>query len=899
MKKELLLTFLLLTSSYSVMAQDGRSSGSQYLTPVATSDVFVPFDVKDEGVKLPIRWGMDVAWVSEQNMRKGINFIGKDDLSIVRGSFRTNEPLTNGTSLTSKQIDTLKERMRITNIMSNNCDLILNSDQEAGVHEWYSTSNNANVDHWVAMISANIDYITKNYPKHKVLGVSPFNEPDYKEWNQGSKTNMKDISKKLKEKYPDLIITAGNTLNCDEALGWYNAVKPYVDWGNTHQLAGSFDNYANFFKKVTDDGNHGYADELHNICEAMVGAEYGMKTGIWWGFDSRARGEFCQMSNHGSRIGYAENRDKWTAASVYRNDETKAVKAFVASSERQAYTSSFNFVSPDKEVYFDGHGPTRNYLMEVPGGTGYQVGQTNAECVIDVCYGEDVPPSAITPGVYKIMNYATLGVVAVNGVLNGQANISQMRWTGEDVQKWNIEPVDSRIGGDYSFYKIASVSNGDYMNVLNNATTPGNVICYNAKFASNEQWYLEYAGDGCYFIRNRESGLYLELIQRTPAVGTNIRQANKSKTTSGLALQMWRILPLDVECEVVAPAIPSGLKAKALPAAVELTWNANEETDLAGYMVLRTVKGANDWNTIARKVNQNTYVDNTCRQEEEYEYKIKAIDKSENQSACTDVVTAQPTASKGLIAHWTFEEDDLSVAFDRTENQFDAIYGAKASLASSNRHGKQCLTLGGSKVTDYMRLPYQVADMPEMTISLWALWKNSGSKWARLFDFGNGTDQYMYLTPNSGSGMRFAIKNGGDEEVVSYRTMMADNKWVHVAVTIGNERVALYVNGKLVGENNMVTIVPSDFHPTLNYIGRSQFVRDPRFQGSIDDIRIYNYALTEDEINTVMQDLTDGIKATETTTENAKTSAYQLNGMKAGRNQHGIIIENNKKLLRK
>lgn len=865
-------------------AQVDRPSSSQYLSASPYSDVCVPFLISDEGIKLPVRWGMDVAWMSEQNMRKGINHIGSSNLSLVRGSFRTDEPLVNDSDLTNSQKTVLRERMRLTNMLSTTCDIILNSDQEAGVHSWYGSSGNSNVDHWVAMISANIDYIQKSYPKHKVLGISPFNEPDFTSWKQGSKANMKEIARQLKEKYPDIIITAGNTLNCDQALSWYNAVKPYVDWGNTHQLAGSFDNYAGFFARVTSDGNYAYADELHNVGEAMVGAEYGMKAGVWWGFDSRARGEFCSISNHGSRIGYAENRSKWTSASVYRNDETGAVRAFIGSSERQANTSTFSFISKDREVYFDGEGPQRVFQMEIPGGTAYQTGQTNAERVINVEYGEDVPPSAITAGTYKIMNYATKGVVAVNGTADGHPNISQMKYTGAKSQQWNIDLVDTRIGGDYSFYKITNVQNGKYMNVLNNSLSKANVISYDAKCASNEQWYLQYAGNGCYYIRNRESGLYLGLAQKSTANNTNIQQATLAISDASRELQMWRILPLDAACELDAPAAPAGLEAESRPASVALRWAANDEEDLAGYMVLRQEKGSDDWNTIARKVSSTGYIDNTCRQGVEYEYKVKAIDLSENQSECSPVVGAQPTAAKGLIARWEF--DDLLA--DASDNGFDAAHISTPTFTDDHKSGSKAVSLNGT--TDFVQLPYEIADMDEMTISMWVCWTNPTSTWTRLFDFGNGTDQYMFLTPHYGSGMRFAIKNGGDEQQLNYRTRLATRAWKHVALTIGSS-VSLYVDGEQVATTNDITIKPSDIRPAQNFLGRSQFSSDPRFRGYFDDVRIYNYALSPDEVKAVMDDATNGITAVGAETPATRSAYYQLDGKKVdGNRQRGIVI---------
>ena len=863
-------------------AQDERSSSSMFLTPQTMVNVTVPFYLQDSGKLFPVRWGLDVAWMSEQNIRKGINHIGRADVTMVRGSFRTKDQLVNDSVLTTDQTTTLQERIRLARIVSDTVEIILNEDQEAGIDSWYGTKGNTNTRRWAQMIDAHVKWIQEKFPRLKVVAISPFNEPDYSNWGQGSIANMKEIARLLKEEFPrfkDIAITAGNTLNCDQALSWYNGVKPYVDWGNTHQLAGSFDNYANFFQRVTNDGKYGYADELHNVGEAMVGAEYGMKAGVWWGFDSRARGEFCHISNHGSRIGYAENRSAWTSASVYRDGETGDVKAFLGSSERQANTSAFLFVSRDREVYYDGQGPQREFRMEIPGGNGYQNGQTNAERVIDIVSGEDVPLSVIN-GQYKIMNRATNGVVAQNGVLNGNTNISQMSYSGKTLQQWNVEPVSPRIGGDYSFLKITSVNDGRYLNVLNNSTNAANVIAYNAGCASNEQWYLVYAGNGFYYIKNRESGLYLELATKSTANGTNIRQNKFGTTDAARQLQQWRFLPLDAPCEQKAPAAPTALSAKGQQASVALEWNANTEDDLVGYMVLRAEAATGEWNTIARKVTQTHYVDNTCRQGVEYIYKVRAFDYSENLSECSETATATVTGEKGMVANWQFE-DNLQ---DNTDNWFDAIHSSTAVFTDEHKSGGKALNI----TSGYVRLPYQVGDMEEMTIALWVNWQNNTSNWTRIFDFGNGTDEYMFLTPSNGTIMRFAIKNGGDEQQVDCRSKLAGKVWKHVAVAIGKEKVSIFIDGEEVASNANVTIRPRDFRPALNYIARSQFTNDPGFRGYVDDLRIYNYALTADELKAVMEDSTSDIR--KTMSEQPTDTYYDLNGIKRDSPQRGVNI---------
>ena len=86
---------------------------------------------------------------------------------------------------------------------------------------------------------------------------------------------------------------------------------------------------------------------------------------------------------------------------------------------------------------------------------------------------------------------------------------------------------------------------------------------------------------------------------------------------------------------------------------------------------------------------------------------------------------------------------------------------------------------------------------------------------------------------------------------------MPANQWVHVAVTLGNGTAKLYVNGALKATMSGVTIKPSDFQPSANYIGKSQFP-DPLFNGMVDEFRIYNRVLSDAEIGAVYNQTGDG-----------------------------------------
>ena len=835
------------------LAQSERvTSTSNHLSPTAPSGGVVPFSLYDEGVRFHPIWGLDQAWISEQNFRKGINHMGISNVGIARTCFRNTKPLVNDIDLASDPVNALQRRNKIFDILSDTLPLVLTCDQEAGVDAYFRNGNVANIDRWAANIAAHVKWL-KEHTKHRVSGASIFNEPDYWTEEGANTSNSRDIAKKLKSDYEvmnDVSIVGGNTLNDDKAITWYNGGKDYYDWGNTHQLAGSMNNYKAFYQLLARDGKVGYNDEMHNVAEAFIGLENGMTVGIWWGFDSRARGEFCDISRHGVRLGYADHPNNWTAATVYRHDDGR-VKAFMGSSERQAYTTTYQFVCSDHEVYYDGVGPTREIQLTMHGGTGYQKGQKNAERVIDVTWGDDVQPSAID-GTYKIMNKATRMLVAEHGELNGNPNIAQTADNGKATTQWEVKPVGSSVDGDYSFYDIKSVNDGKHWDVLNFSTSSGaNVISFGTGTPStNQTWYLEYAGDGYYFIRNRESALYLTLTASNRIQGININQQARLDDPTR---QLWRFLPLDAACETDAPATPSGLSATPLAAGVLLEWTPGTEDDLDGYMVLRAEKGSNQWNTIARKVKETKYLDNGCRQGKQYEYRLKAIDKSENQSAPCEALEASPTGAPSLTAHYPFN-GDLN---DATIHQMDGAAYGSPTFTTTKAEGDKSLSLNGT--TQFVQLPYEVASSDELTFAAWVYWRNTSVPNQRIFDFGNGGDQYAYFTPSNGTGMAFVINDGTGEQKVESTTKLISSRWKHVAVSIGRDVTTLYIDGEPVGSSTSLTVLPADINTTLNFLGRSQQGSSSMLKANLDDVRIYNHALDAEGVKAAMNAATDHI----------------------------------------
>lgn len=811
------------------------SSASDNLIAFPFADRTLSFSVSDSGVYKPVTWGLDLAWLSESNIRRGIAFMGKDRVDIVRSSFMPTDPLNNG-KLQGQALTNTNLRLDIIRKwLPQNTQVVLNSDHPS-VHSYYK----GNAQNWAALI----DVTTKMHQEagRVVTTISPFNEPDYSATGQGTIQDFYNIAVQLRKnsRFDTIRISGGNTLNCDQALPWYNYLKSQLDEGNTHQLAGSFDNYASFYKTVRANGDNATNDELHNVMEAMVGVEYGLQTGIWWGTAELARGEFVKASD-GKRLAYAEHRPNWTAASVYRNPEGK-VQAFVGSSERQAASTSYHFVSKERDVYYDGHGPQREYLVEIPGGTGYQQGQTNAERVVNITWGDDIQP--VINGKYILVNRNSGKVMEVSGgSTTAGANVRQANNTGATYQQWNVTPVDARIGGDFSYFAIKAVNSGKAVDVYNwSLDNGGNIAIWDDTKGGNQQWYLEYAEDGWFYIRSRHSALCLDVLNASTANGANIVQWEKN----GKINQQWRLIPAGTPVEFDAPSAPNNLVATANAESVRLDWSASPEDDVAGYGIFRSDLEAGPYNTIARNVTSNSFVDNTCTIEGQYFYKIKAVDKSLNSSAFSEIAEATTSGENDLVAHFQLNGNTLDSSINlnhaATFGKITYVEGIADSLA---------IALNGED--SFIQLPATLANHEEITVVTWVYW-NGGTPWQRIFDFGNSESEYMNLTPR----MRFAIKNGGTEQHLD-ASALPEGKWTHVAVTLGTSGSRLYKNGVLVNESTDVTIRPIDFKPILNYIGRAQ-TEVPLFDGKMDDFRIYNYELTADEIERLASDLNTSVQ---------------------------------------
>ena len=91
------------------------------------------------------------------------------------------------------------------------------------------------------------------------------------------------------------------------------------------------------------------------------------------------------------------------------------------------------------------------------------------------------------------------------------------------------------------------------------------------------------------------------------------------------------------------PAAPKSLTAVSDVGAVNLVWDANTESDLAGYIVLRGDAPGDNMQPLMRDpVKENRYVDRTVAGGTSYVYTVIAVDKAGNRSAPSNRVQETP-----------------------------------------------------------------------------------------------------------------------------------------------------------------------------------------------------------------------------------------------------------------
>jgi hypothetical protein len=210
----------------------------------------------------------------------------------------------------------------------------------------------------------------------------------------------------------------------------------------------------------------------------------------------------------------------------------------------------------------------------------------------------------------------------------------------------------------------------------------------------------------------------------------------------------------------------------------------------------------------------------------------------------------------------------------------DSVGGAHGVLRALDAStltgtGQMSLAGGASATAGYGDLPNNlISTLTELTLEAWVT-PQGAQNWMRIADFGSTTEgelmgpggggngaDYIFMSATRGTNLnqkRAEIRDAGAPGGVA-RLNTAD---VTVTTTAGQEQhyavvysttsefgvpeLRLYVNGQLVSSTN-TEITLAELNDINNWLGRSNYTGDANFQGSFEEFRIYDYALTSGEL---------------------------------------------------
>jgi hypothetical protein len=181
--------------------------------------------------------------------------------------------------------------------------------------------------------------------------------------------------------------------------------------------------------------------------------------------------------------------------------------------------------------------------------------------------------------------------------------------------------------------------------------------------------------------------------------------------------------------------------------------------------------------------------------------------------------------SEDLVAHWSLNE----AAYD--SNYLDTVAGYIAhpngepnfiTGVRNEPNGAAVMTSStGWGISQALGSDFSTNGF---TICFWFKWNGN---WEEMIDIND------LVVESSGSEAEYIVTDG----------MRADQHWRHVCITYGDSIVRIYLNGRLrlaeVGE------LPGGAEAVIE-IGNS--LQQQIFNGAIDDIRLYNYPLSQTEI---------------------------------------------------
>jgi len=210
----------------------------------------------------------------------------------------------------------------------------------------------------------------------------------------------------------------------------------------------------------------------------------------------------------------------------------------------------------------------------------------------------------------------------------------------------------------------------------------------------------------------------------------------------------------------------------------------------------------------------------------------------------------------GLVGHWAFDENQGTNAADSSGSGFDGSISGASWFDSSQCQIGNCLSFDG--INDLVDMGDVLDFTGDFSLAAWIYRAGdsvSGSSGTIIGKELNTNAQYVLDVPDSdvdsANRLAIAVYTDGTAKVFNSLTTITNGQWTHVAFTREGNLNSLYIDGSPSGSGTSTGSMFANSDPFRVGHAKARYNQDNYFNGRIDDVRVYDYALTESEVSSL------------------------------------------------
>ncbi len=240
-------------------------------------------------------------------------------------------------------------------------------------------------------------------------------------------------------------------------------------------------------------------------------------------------------------------------------------------------------------------------------------------------------------------------------------------------------------------------------------------------------------------------------------------------------------------------------------------------------------------------------MDNSCKYYRKYLFEPSTlIDNPSGKYFIYHIDLNSFRPSTGLTNYWIFNGDVNDAIGDAH------LYDGLSASLTFDRFGRENSAL--SLINGYYRVPPGVYfSGTRISFMAWVKVRNYGS-YSKLIDFGNGQTENIQLSlSNSDTGKPYSYFSSGSLSIWGdSNSRLILNKWQHLAYVFSFPNYFIYIDGiEVTTPGSKTSYASFSFANVIrssNFIGRSNWAGNSNADADFDDLKIFNRALTAQEI---------------------------------------------------